>query len=769
MHLKDYTFVALDLETTGLSPIRDTIIEVAAVRFHLEKVGEKYIAITDDERSMLIDPERKLEENISMITGITDSMLKGKVKWGEVKEKVREFIGDSIIVGHNVLFDTAMLESHGIDLSRSVALDTFELSEIFSQESESLNLGFLAEKYGFKWESEHRALDDVKLSIWLFCHYLSEICHMDDTHRRYWKYARSHDSSHILWALLDIVEITWEENLVFSDIGRVWVPIIENNSKYEKYDNKYSSTYFSWGKRQYKEIVESSLEWSEKVLILAEWSKDIMFLKQLLEEEGLAPTVFASHARYLSRIVLREQLEKKSWKRKETIFLLKLLSWSLRTETGLLDELKFYGEEREYLYLFRMAKNEENIYTEKRDRAMGEGSIIICDIYNIPDISKYRTSLIVSDTINIAESLRKKETKKIDLTKTLQIVEALDGDNGIKNDIITSLSLFQGILEKIPERPTWPEKNTPGEYGETYFIKQKDIWHYGFWVLIWIWDTLESALETDIFSGKSPSLYEERIWESIRKDIRAITTLISQESLETSIILNINGEDMSISLVPRNIRTELSWLFEKVEEDKRTLLVYGKKSGILDRFLLSEYTIETLPETNEDTRWIQIVENLSIKKRKTVILTTSTRHIREICTQIKGNFDIEHVFGQWISWGKAKMATLFARREEKSVLVWLIDTWQNEYTLWENTDEVILIKIPFDPPTDPYYLARTVGMKNNFEEYSMPMALSGIESLIIKILLANENIDISISDDRLSKTNWGQVFRENMNPFIIMK
>lgn len=150
MHLKDYTFVALDLETTGLSPLRDTIIEVAAVRFHLEKVGEKYIAITDDERSMLIDPEQKLEENISMITGITDSMLKGKVKWEEVREKVREFIGDSIIVGHNVLFDIAMLESHGIDLGDSVALDTFELSEIFSQESESLNLGFLAEKYGFK-------------------------------------------------------------------------------------------------------------------------------------------------------------------------------------------------------------------------------------------------------------------------------------------------------------------------------------------------------------------------------------------------------------------------------------------------------------------------------------------------------------------------------------------------------------------------------------------------------------------------------------------
>jgi ATP-dependent DNA helicase DinG len=115
------------------------------------------------------------------------------------------------------------------------------------------------------------------------------------------------------------------------------------------------------------------------------------------------------------------------------------------------------------------------------------------------------------------------------------------------------------------------------------------------------------------------------------------------------------------------------------------------------------------------------------------------------------------------------MATLFARRAEKSVLIGLIDTWQNEYTLWENTDEVIIVKIPFDPPTDPYYLARTVGMKNNFEEYSMPTALSGIESLLTKILMANENITVSLFDERISTTNWGQVFRENIAPFIIMK
>ena len=94
---------------------------------------------------MLVSPRREMTEEISMITGITDAMLAGKPTWDEVRERVREFIGDeSVIVGHNVLFDTAMLATHGIGLSAHPVLDTFELSEIFSQDIESLNLGYLA-------------------------------------------------------------------------------------------------------------------------------------------------------------------------------------------------------------------------------------------------------------------------------------------------------------------------------------------------------------------------------------------------------------------------------------------------------------------------------------------------------------------------------------------------------------------------------------------------------------------------------------------------
>jgi DNA polymerase III alpha subunit (gram-positive type) len=72
-----------------------------------------------------------------------------------------------------------MFATHGIDLTRSIALDTFEFSEIFSRDAESLNLGFLGKKYQIEMESEHRALDDTKLSIELFTHYLTDIANLE--------------------------------------------------------------------------------------------------------------------------------------------------------------------------------------------------------------------------------------------------------------------------------------------------------------------------------------------------------------------------------------------------------------------------------------------------------------------------------------------------------------------------------------------------------------------------------------------------------------
>ncbi len=136
-----HTFIALDLETTGLDTKTDTIIEIAAIQFQISSENGIFTPINISERSMLINPGIPLSEEVMLITHISDEMLEKKPHWKEVQEKAREFIGtDTVILGHNVLFDVAMLQSHGINLENHTIIDTFELSEILSQKAESLNL-----------------------------------------------------------------------------------------------------------------------------------------------------------------------------------------------------------------------------------------------------------------------------------------------------------------------------------------------------------------------------------------------------------------------------------------------------------------------------------------------------------------------------------------------------------------------------------------------------------------------------------------------------
>lgn len=149
--MKKLPFIVLDLETTGLNPQVDTIIEIAAIKFDIIHEDNSFRIENPIERTMLINPGRPLEEEVTLITHITDSMLEGRETWDQVRQLVADFIGmDSIILGHNVLFDISMLATHGIDLSGHKILDTFEISEIFSQEASSLNLGFLGDLYNIQ-------------------------------------------------------------------------------------------------------------------------------------------------------------------------------------------------------------------------------------------------------------------------------------------------------------------------------------------------------------------------------------------------------------------------------------------------------------------------------------------------------------------------------------------------------------------------------------------------------------------------------------------
>lgn len=80
--------------------------------------------------------------------------------------------------------------------------------------------------------------------------------------------------------------------------------------------------------------------------------------------------------------------------------------------------------------------------------------------------------------------------------------------------------------------------------------------------------------------------------------------------------------------------------------------------------------------------------------------------------------------------------------------------WREELSLWSQARHVVIAKLPFDPPTDPYFLARTVGMKNNFTLYSEPMTIIKMNTLISRILSTAFSGSISCEDARLKETVW---------------
>ncbi len=151
--------IAIDLETTGLNPEKDSIIEIAAVRF---KDGEVI-----DEWSTLINPDRTIPQLITSLTGITNSMVVNAPSIYGVLEELIEFLGSSTLVGHNVGFDLAFLRNFGV-AENNIAVDTYEFASILLPAASRYNLGALCQQLEVPLDEAHRALEDARATGFLF-------------------------------------------------------------------------------------------------------------------------------------------------------------------------------------------------------------------------------------------------------------------------------------------------------------------------------------------------------------------------------------------------------------------------------------------------------------------------------------------------------------------------------------------------------------------------------------------------------------------------
>ncbi len=155
--IPDMEFVAIDTETTGLNKDYNEIIELAAIRF---KNGDE-VARFDS----FVKPKGKIPKFIEHLTHITEKELKNAPPLKEVLKDFSAFIGNSILVGHNVAFDigfinAALVKSGDYELSNQ-RWDTAELGRIYLPGTNDHKLSTLTAYFGIDLQNAHRADADA--------------------------------------------------------------------------------------------------------------------------------------------------------------------------------------------------------------------------------------------------------------------------------------------------------------------------------------------------------------------------------------------------------------------------------------------------------------------------------------------------------------------------------------------------------------------------------------------------------------------------------
>ena len=164
--LKDATYIVFDIETTGLSPTRDKIIEIGAIKLEQGQVIDSFHSF--------VDPEEPLLDFTKNLTGITNEMLVGAPKNEEALPLFLKFIEGSTLVAHNALFDVGHIKENAkklnLEFKNTAVIDTLNIARYYYKDKlKRFNLKALARYFKVKQEDHHRALDDANVTaqIWL--------------------------------------------------------------------------------------------------------------------------------------------------------------------------------------------------------------------------------------------------------------------------------------------------------------------------------------------------------------------------------------------------------------------------------------------------------------------------------------------------------------------------------------------------------------------------------------------------------------------------
>ncbi|WP_240375347.1 PolC-type DNA polymerase III [Bacillus piscicola] len=176
--LLEDTFVVFDVETTGLSVVYDTIIELAAVKIKDGEIIERFESFAN--------PHENLSETITNLTGITDEMVRDAPEVDDVLKEFHTFSSDAVLVAHNASFDMGFLnegyKKAGIGKADNPVIDTLELGRFLYPQLKNHRLNTLCKTFDIELVSHHRAIYDAEATGYLLWKMVKDAVEQNITH-----------------------------------------------------------------------------------------------------------------------------------------------------------------------------------------------------------------------------------------------------------------------------------------------------------------------------------------------------------------------------------------------------------------------------------------------------------------------------------------------------------------------------------------------------------------------------------------------------------
>ncbi len=771
-------YISLDLETTGLDPAKDKIIEFGAIKF-----GNDYFEKTPAQHEtlqILINPGARLPHIITHITNLTDEDLAEAPSFEEKKEEIANFIGDLPIVGHNIKFDTDFLRQKGIDI-KNTEYDTHELASMILPNLNSYSLEVLSQLLEIKHKEKHRALDDSIAAAELFLKLTTKFKELDPNLAIKIKDLIQKSQWPLKGFLTDLLAKETSGDPSHTSIKPInpKKPPAPEKDTHEKIQRIM--------KEEESAIFEEPPPFGEIIKALAKHAPPEAYISlpshvfhQLEEEIPDTVAKIDLPQNYISPGRLAEFEKKASFDDHEISALVKYLIWIEKTSTGLIHEVRLLQKERETIDKVNINKHitppEEEPFFKKalekdlESAAVCTHSYLVKNLDTLPE-QPHKPSVIIVDM----ESFHKTMTWQLsgyikleEMERTLKNLRQLEPECSTIESLLSKSAILFGFIGMLFER--YKDNN---EFSQVCNILENLLTEKN-WLSAQ--STVENLIKLSIELGEIKNSQTQGYLDEWKNILRELKTIFHDTDIQNNLIWiekDFTGE-IVIRRIPTNIKKEVESFLKVFESCKfigQNLALSDKGDFIKKTFDLppqtkflsslkqSEATEILIADDIEDRDINQIPnflkEYFTQKDENATIICNSKKQLEHFTLKL-GRNSIPVISQTTGSISKVKDQF----RQNQITPVLLTPFGWEDFEYHEEIDTLIIHRIPFDPPSNPYIIASSRNWGDPFNEFQVPKAILNLKK-IINLLIGrktNSPKKVIILDSRIVNKKYSDKF-----------